>query len=115
MEVVSGASILRGVNRVNGAAAAVVLSLDDRFSAQPVVPMNDIERCALVRFGLCHEVNEVVAHIVHLSDEIRMELDWAAVVVYAVDHVVGRLAFGNASEDMHFVAAATKTSTISCV
>ena len=49
-------------------------------------------------------------HVVHLGDEIGMEFDRAAVVVHTINHVVGRLAFAEASENMDFVATAIKTS-----
>ncbi len=65
--------VFRGMKSHHDSTAPVIFSLNDSFSAEPVVPMHYIEACVLIGFGLAHKINKAVAHIVHLCDKIRMQ------------------------------------------
>ena len=67
--------------------------------------MDDIEGAALIGFRFAEEVDEAVAHPVRLVHEIGIEVDRAAVVVDAVDELIGALPLAEAHEHMRLVAA----------
>ena len=89
--------------------ATVVFGLHNPFGAEPIVTVHDVEVGPLIAFRLAHEVDEAVAHVVHFRDEIRVQVDGAAVVMHAIDHVVGVLIFPEANEDVHLVATALQS------
>src|SRR3990172_3249960 len=65
--------------------------------------MDDIKPRALMRLRFAHEIDETVAHVVDFGDEIRMQVDRTAVIVNAVDDVVGPLARAETHEVVHFM------------
>ena len=86
-------------------AATVVLGLGQRLGTQPIVPVDNVERLPVSRFGRPEEVDQAVAHVVRLGDEIRMQLDRAAMVFDPVDHGGSRLPLSQPREHMDFVPA----------
>jgi hypothetical protein len=53
-------------------------------------------------------MNERAAHVVDFVNEIRVQMEWTAVVVHALNALMVRLLMALAREDMNLVPPATK-------
>src|SRR5207245_11312927 len=104
-EMVPAASVLRRVNGQHAAPAAPLPDPDHGIGRQPVVRVDHVESSNHA-LGYEHVIHDRAAHIVHFIDKIRVQIEWTAMIVDAMNTLVVLLAAAHAREHMHLMAPA---------
>ena len=106
-EAVAVASVLGRVHGQHRLAAAAILDPDKGVGSQPVVRVDDVEVAHMIFHGAIL-VDEGPAHVVDFIDEIARQHEVAAMVLDAVDAIVGGLLMAAAREDVDGMTATLK-------
>ena len=103
--IVPASAIFCGMQCQNDSPTVIILYLDDSLRTEPVMAVNYFKMRALEALGLLHEIDETVAHIVHFSHEVRVQVYRAAMIMDVVYTLIGRLSLSQTRKYMDLMPA----------